>query len=184
MGWLLLATLPFAVHDTFSLTFHEVVTYPAFGESDTFQGTLAFMAPDRAFLQVVVPESQRVWIVGDTAWVEAGGDVIRETTPLKPGLFLLEARDTLIVHPEGFEAVFGPSLHPDIVEARLWFSRTGVPESLRVITRDAEFHFRFTDFRPRASIPPLPHLPGTSSGSPSSNPSEDGAPREDGNEGF
>ncbi len=157
----LLALLPFVLHEAFSLSFFETVTYPAFGEVDTFQGRLAFEAPDRVFLEVVSPESQKVWIVGETAWVAAGGEVFQEVTPLKPGLFLLEKRDTLRVHPEGYEAVFGPSLHPDITEAHLWFSREGIPESLQVVTRDTELRFRFSDFRPEARIPPPP-----SSGNP------------------
>ena len=151
-----LLLLPFPLHRSFSLSFFETVTYPAFGEADTFQGRLVFEAPDRVFLQVLSPESQQVWIVGETAWVKTGDEIFQETTPLKPGLFLLEKRDTLIAHPEGYEAVFGPTLHPEIQEARLWFSRQGIPESLRVVTRDAELRFRFSDFRPAARIPPPP----------------------------
>lgn len=162
--WILLGLLPFAIPDSFTLAFHEVVLYPAFGEADTFRGTLIFAAPERLFLQVVDPESQRVWIVGDTAWVEADGEVFQETTPLQPGLFLMEKRETLLVHPDGYEAVFGPALHPEIQEAHLWFSREGVPESLRVITRDAELRFRFENFRSEAVIPPLPPPAGTSPG--------------------
>jgi len=151
-----LLQVPFPLYRSFSLSFWETVTYPAFGEVDTFQGRLAFEAPDRVYLQVVAPEPQQVWIVGETAWVKTGDEVFRESTPLKPGLFLLEKRETLIVYPEGYKAVFGPALHPEIQEAHLWFSREGVPESLRVVTRDAELRFRFSDFRPTARIPPPP----------------------------
>ncbi len=148
--------VPFPVQDTFTVRFEESVLYPAFGERDSFAGTFAFEAPHRIFILVTYPETQRIWVEGDTAHVQIEQEVWQEPTPLRPGFFLLERYDSLWTTASGYGIFFGPGKFPGIQQAFLYVRHTGEPESLRVETPEAILFFRFHTFTPTATIPPPP----------------------------